>query len=221
MQAVGRDEKASVDRQARALRGFDLRGHAVVVLGIADDPVAQADRAGPEAFERRAVEQHLQLPPVHRVLRPAVAREQAARLGVDVVAVAPHQRPLARLDADGVEHLLADAELVELAHRVGLQVDAHPQRLQGGHGLQDHTGHADLVQREGEGHAPDAAAGDQDGAGIDRMRHAAIFAGKRISASPMRMRLPLSMPSASAKPFGANTMMVEPCSNQPISSPLR
>jgi len=34
------------------------------------------------------------------------------------------------------------------------------------------------------------------------------------------MRSPLRTPSASRKPFGAKTMMVEPCSNQPISWPL-
>lgn len=44
--------------------------------------------------------------------------------------------------------------------------------------------------------------------------------GHRISACPIRSRLPTAMPSAKAKPGGANTMMVEPCWNQPRSWPL-
>ncbi len=36
----------------------------------------------------------------------------------------------------------------------------------------------------------------------------------------MRTRAPSRMVSQSEKPSGANTMMVEPCSNQPSSSPL-
>ena len=54
-------------------------------------------------------------------------------------------------------------QVVELAHGIGLQVDAHAQRLQIRHRLVDHAGHADLVQREGQGQAADAAAGDQHG----------------------------------------------------------
>ena len=104
---------------------------------------------------------------MHRILRPAVTGEQSARLGVDVVAVASDQRPFAGLDADAVEHLVVKAQVVQLANRIGLQVDAHPQRLQVGHRFIDNAGHADLVQREGEGHAPDAAAGDQHGAHVE------------------------------------------------------
>ncbi len=130
-------------------------------MAIAGDPVAQPHRGRAQAFEHRAVQQHLQLPAVHRVLRPAVAGEQAARLGVHLVAVAAHQRPFARLDADGVEHFSAQAQVIELAHGIGLQVDAHAQRLQLGHRFEHDAGHADLMQRERQRHAADAAAGDQ------------------------------------------------------------
>lgn len=44
--------------------------------------------------------------------------------------------------------------------------------------------------------------------------------GRRNSGSPIRIRMPSPMPGWSSKPSGANTMMVEPCSNQPISWPL-
>ena len=45
--------------------------------------------------------------------------------------------------------------------------------------------------------------------------------GTRSSGWPIWMTAPSATPSASAKPAGANTMMVDPSSNQPISSPLR
>ena len=61
----------------------------------------------------------------------------------------------------GGDFLGADAQVEQLAHRIGLQVDAHAQRLELGHGFVDDAGHAHLVQGEGQGHAADAAAGDQ------------------------------------------------------------
>jgi len=87
------------------------------------------------------------------------------------VAVAPHQRPFARLQADGVQHLLAQAQVVQLAHGIGLQVDAHAQRLECGHGFEHLARHADLVQRQGQRHAADAAAGDENGAGVIQVCH--------------------------------------------------
>src|SRR5947199_7572589 len=47
------------------------------------------------------------------------------------------------------------------------------------------------------------------------------LAGLRSSASPARMRAPSFTLAANSKCSGASTMMVEPCSNQPSSSPLR
>lgn len=98
--------------------------------------------------------------------RPTVAGEQAARLGIDVVAIATHQRPFARLDADRVQQFRAQPQLVELAHGVGLQVDAHAQRLQLGHRLEDDAGHTDLVQRQRQRHAADPTSGDQYRLGV-------------------------------------------------------
>jgi hypothetical protein len=74
--------------------------------------------------------------------------------------VHPAARPLARLDAGGVEQSVVDAQVVQLANRVGLQVDAHPQRRQFGHRLEHDAGHTELMQGERRGHATDAA-GDQ------------------------------------------------------------
>jgi hypothetical protein len=50
--------------------------------------------------------------------------------------------------ADAVEQVGVEAQVEQLAHGIGLQVDAHAQRLELGHGFEDDAGHADLVQRE-------------------------------------------------------------------------
>ena len=59
-------------------------------------------------------------------------------------------------------------------------------------------------------------------AGLRDAAMSAVFhgAGKRINACPMRSVAPGAMPSASANPGGAKTMIVEPCSNHPISWPF-
>ena len=60
-------------------------------------------------------------------------------------------------------------------------------------------------------------------AGLDRIAlpYHAASGGSRIKGCPIRMTLPDRTFSASVKSFGASTTMVEPCSNHPISSPLR
>ena len=56
-----------------------------------------------------------------------------------------------------------------------------------------------------------------------RAHHATIakLTAGASAARPCECACPRARASHSAKPRGANTMMVEPCSNQPISSPLR
>jgi len=163
VQAVRGDQQAAVAFEAAAVARFNQCGDPVVTVPVAGHALAEPDRVAAEALEHGAVQQHLQLAAVHRVLRPAIAGQQAARLGVDVVAVAADKRPLTCLDADRVQQFAADAEVVELANGVRLQVDADTERLRIGDRLEHHARHADLVEREREAHAADAASGDQDG----------------------------------------------------------
>lgn len=165
VQAVGRDQQRPRHFQAFTAAGLDQGRDAIGILPVARHPLAQPHGTVAQAVFDRVEQQHLQLPPVHRVLRPAVAGLQAAGFGVDLAAVAAHQRPFACLQADGVQHVVAEPQVVQLAHGIGLQVDADAQRLQLGHRFEHDAGHADLVQREGGGHAADTATGDQDGAG--------------------------------------------------------
>ena len=106
---------------------LNQRRDAIGVVAITDDTVPREHRAGTEALDRRAVEQHLQAAAMHGVLRPTVTGEETARLGVDVLAVQPDERPLARLQPDRVQLVGTDTELVQLAHRVGLQVDPYAE----------------------------------------------------------------------------------------------
>ena len=72
----------------------------------------------------------------------------------------PDQRPFLGRQADAVEIGFGDAEVVELAHGIGLQIDADAERAHLAHRLEDDAGHADLVERERGRQAANAAAGD-------------------------------------------------------------
>jgi hypothetical protein len=186
VQAIGRHQQRAGHLHALAVARFDERGHAPGILPVAGHAMAQPHGALAQALLHGIEQHHLQLSAVHRILRPPVAGLQAARFGIDLVAVAAYQGPFPRLQPDGVQHIVAEAQVMQLPHGVGLQVDAHAQRLQLRHRLEHDAGHADLVQREGGGHATDAAAGNEHGAGGivvgSSSRHAgivhAITAGK-------------------------------------------
>ena len=169
MQAVGRNQQRARHFALSAVACLDDGGDAIGILPVAHHTLPQLHGIVAQAGLDGVVQHHLQLPPVHRILRPVVARLQAAWLGVHLVPVAAHQRPFACLQANGVQHVVAKPQVVQLAHSVGLQVDAHAQRLQFRHRFKDDAGHADLVQGEGGGHATNATPGDQHGAGGRRV----------------------------------------------------
>jgi hypothetical protein len=164
MQPVGGDQQAACRFPALAVAVLQERGDAfaVRVIAIAGDLDASGDCLRSDPLQHRAIEQHLQLAAMDGVLRPVVAGAQTARLGVHVLAVETDQRPFERLDADGGECFRADAHFVELAHGVGLQVDAHAQRLELRDGFKDVARDSDLVERERGGEAADAGARDED-----------------------------------------------------------
>ena len=86
--AVGADQQRAVRLGDRAVGAFDQRGDgAAGILAIAGDPVAELDRVSPGPLDQFVVQQHVEAAAVHSVLRPLVAGERAARLGVDVVAI--------------------------------------------------------------------------------------------------------------------------------------
>ncbi len=174
-QAVCRHQQAALGFVLPPLAVFKQRGHAIGAVPIAHHAFTQAYGAGTQPLLHRARQQHLQCTTVHRVLRPPVAGQQAARLGIDVVAVAAHQRPFARRQADGGQLRVVDAQVHQLAHGIRLQVDAHAEWLEFRHRLVDDARHADLVQRQGQRHAADAAAGNQHGLLVSGFTHGVPF----------------------------------------------
>ena len=89
-----------------------------------------------------------------------IARLQTPRFGVNIVAIAPHQGPFQRGQAHLAQHIGANPKIEQLAHGIGLQVDAHAQRLDLGHRLEHGAGHTDLMQRQRQCHAANATACD-------------------------------------------------------------
>ena len=165
MNTVGAEQQLAANgRQVIAARCLDQQADtaAVVLNAIALGTMPEADPIRAEAFENSAVEQHVQLTTVDSILRPVIAREQAARLGVDVVAIETHERPLPRLNPYGVEQGVVDPQIVELTDRVGLEVDPDPQWARGADSLEHAAGDAKLVQGQGSDQPANSTTGDQD-----------------------------------------------------------
>ncbi len=161
--AVGADQQRAVGLHGGAVSAFDQRGNGTVrILAVAGHAMAEPDRVGPGALDQLVMQQHVEAATMHGVLRPVVAGQKSARLGVDVVAVEPDQRPFLGGQSDAVEVGLAESEVVQLAHGVGLHVDADAERAHLADGFVHDAGHADLVQCERRREAADAAARNED-----------------------------------------------------------
>ena len=107
------------------------------------------------------VPQHaLQLAAMDGELRHGVARMHAALLAPDLLAEAVDVDQLVRADADRVQRR-QQAEGGEFGDGVRQRVDADAERADRVGLLEHDAGDAALVQREGEGEAADAGAGDR------------------------------------------------------------
>ena len=159
--AVGADQQRAVRLGRRAVGAFDQRSDgAVSILAVAGDAVAEPDSVAPGPLDQLVVHQHVEAAAVHGVLRPLITGEQAARLRVDVVAVQPYQRPFFGGQAHAIEVGLRDAEIVNLAHSVRLQIDAYAERAHLAHRFEYDARHADLVEGKRRCQPANAAAGD-------------------------------------------------------------
>ena len=159
--AVGANKQRAARLRRRAVGVLDQRADvAIVEFAIAGNPAAELDRLRPDPLNDLVVQQHVELPAMHGVLRPVVAGKFSAGLGIDVVAVQSDQRPFPGGEADLVEIGLGDAEVVKLAHGVGLQVDADAEWAHVAHRFEHGARDADLMQRERGREPADAAAGN-------------------------------------------------------------
>jgi hypothetical protein len=162
VEPVGADKRVAAQlpqRPARPVAHPD--GDPGGGFGERDERGSRAHRAGPEPVPHRGEQDHLQLAPVNRVLRPAVADVPAARETPDPVAVPVEVHHLRGGDAGRLE-LGAEAEFGQLAHRVRHQVDPHAERSQRGcrvdHDRLDPGG----VQRERRREPADTRPRDDD-----------------------------------------------------------
>ena len=135
-----------------------------VFFAITSHTAAELHGIGTDPLQNLLMEQHVQMAAMNRILRPVVSGEQPARFGIDVVAVEPNQRPFLGGEADPVEVMRGDAEIVEFAHGVGLQVDADAERAHFADRFEYDARHTDLMQREGCRQSADAATGDDNAA---------------------------------------------------------
>ena len=83
------------------------------------------------------MQQHVEETTMNRILRPVVASQDTSWLRIDVIAIEPNQRPLPCGQAHAIELLLGNAEIIEFAHGVGLQIDADAERAHFRHGFED------------------------------------------------------------------------------------
>ena len=152
---------APVASEVEPSSAFDQRAHAAVgILPIAGHPAAEPDRLRPDPLDHLVMQQHVELATMNRILRPVVAGQEPAGLGIDVIAVEPDQRPFLCGQAHPVEIVFGDAEIVEFTHGIGLQIDADAERAHVPDRFEDNAGHADLVERQGCRQPTNAAAGD-------------------------------------------------------------
>ena len=139
----------------------EVERHAGLVLRVAGDTGAEADRVRAEPLERDLVEQHLEGAAVHEALLVQVAHVHAALLGVDLLAEVVVEDRVLRVDGDRTE-LLEQAEVVDLGRADGLDVDADAERPELGHDLVDDRAEALLVQAERGEQAAGPGADDRD-----------------------------------------------------------
>ncbi len=165
VQPVRADQQGPFDFRELAAAVPDECDHAasIAAIPVTRDLCAEPNGGGADTLHGRPVEQHLELAAVNRILRPPVAGGKAPGLGVHVIAVQPDECPLPGLQADRVELLGAEPELVELADGVRLKIDADAERLEPRDRLEHEARHADLMQGQRDAQAADSAARDDDG----------------------------------------------------------
>ena len=95
-----------------------------------------------------------------RILRPVVAGELAARLAPDRPALRRKISNLLGAQADCVK-LLGQAQLIQLAHCMRLQIDPNPKWAQLFHRFKNAKRHAHLMQAQPQRQPANACTRDQ------------------------------------------------------------
>ena len=142
------------------MRGNDKPGaRAVAFGGDAFDCVSGNNCVRSEALDDRLVQQHLQVPAMHRKLRPPVAGVDPARLAPDPLAELVVVREFGCADRGGVE-AAGQPEIGQYPDRVRQQVDSDSERTDPVYRFVDDRVDADPMQAERRGQSADAGADD-------------------------------------------------------------
>ena len=160
MDAVGADDDGAALGAFFAVGGDEMQDRLVAVVVETRHGPAGLNAVRSRALDQRAIKHHVQQAAVHRILRPAIARPKAARLGPDFQALLGIHAVVAGADADVFKPLF-EAEGEQFTHRARLQIDADAERPYFAHAFEDADLQADLMAGERNRETCDAAACDE------------------------------------------------------------
>ena len=158
---VAGDRDVGLDRCADRARhpGPEVERHPLIGLVEPDALMVGEEARGAEPGHRGVPQGEMQPATMEAHLRERIAREPAARLGVDELTEAVEEAALTVLDALSRQHV-AEAERRHLAHGVRQESDADAQLLHLGRALVHTARKAALVEGKREGESPDSAPDD-------------------------------------------------------------
>ena len=162
MDAVSPDQQAA-GHLVRPVACVQCYGNTLVIKGaVCRRASAEPDGRIPRQLAETLVKRHMEPAAMRRILRPVISRICAARLSIDFLPLTPDKRPFARRHPETVHIFCRKAEIHELAHGIGLQIDPDAKRLQLGNLLDHKAGYTDLLQGQRGGKPADPATGDND-----------------------------------------------------------
>ena len=164
MDSIARHEQAPVRRDAlpAGCAVNKSRADATAGLGVESSQLAtRMQSAAAETLFDSLQEQEVKSSAVYGNLRPAVPGGKAPRLAPDALTPLGEIGELAARDTGALDRL-AQPQLFEFPHGVGKHVEAHPQRLNLGDGLEHLHGEPGGVQAQGGCKSADSGAGNYD-----------------------------------------------------------
>src|SRR5437016_2302537 len=110
METIGRNQQRSFHLGTFTVAALQQSRHSLSVraIAIARDFQARADGICAQAFHSSAIEEYLQLAPVHGILRPLVAGPESPEFGIDFIAIQTDQCPFSGLQSDRIERFRSE-----------------------------------------------------------------------------------------------------------------
>ena len=162
MDAVGADQRTAPARRLRLSGGaaHKVRGNAVLILGEGCQRMIGMYLVGADAVDHRIEQERMKIFSVDRILRPAIAGSQTARFRPDQLSEFVVIVEFRGFDRNGRQRF-CKSKLDQLAHRIGLQIDADAQGLDLRRLLEQLYVDSGIMQAQRRGKAAYAASDDQ------------------------------------------------------------